>query len=382
MQRKFGLTLATALMMFPQIAETIYSPALTDIAKGFYVSPEQATQTLSLYFFAFAMGVVFWGRLCDQIGRRLSILGGLLLYGAASITAIFSTQFELLLIARMLAAFGAAVGSVGTQTIIRDTYRGKELVQAFSTIGVAMAASPAIGMVTGAALTYLWGYQGVFTSLALLAALLLGWVAIALPETRPSHVKIPALIPTLSMMLKDKAIWRSALLIALFNVSLFSYYQLAPFIFERLGLAPELFGSSGVLLALGVGIGAWLNKHLLQQGWHHTRSVLLATLLTLIGGIAVTTLINTWLFILPMILVVMAYGLAIPNILAAALINYADRAGTAGALFGLLYYLMLGIGLALAGWSQHLDAVLLCCSSFGLLLAINAYLSDTLVCET
>lgn len=48
--QKPALTLAVALMMFPQIAETIYSPALTDIAQGFGVSAAQAGQTLSLYF--------------------------------------------------------------------------------------------------------------------------------------------------------------------------------------------------------------------------------------------------------------------------------------------------------------------------------------------
>lgn len=45
--QKPALTLAVALMMFPQIAETIYSPALTDIAQGFGVSAAQAGQTLS-----------------------------------------------------------------------------------------------------------------------------------------------------------------------------------------------------------------------------------------------------------------------------------------------------------------------------------------------
>lgn len=50
MNRKLSLWLAIALMMFPQIAETIYSPALTDISNGFRVSANEAGQTLSLYF--------------------------------------------------------------------------------------------------------------------------------------------------------------------------------------------------------------------------------------------------------------------------------------------------------------------------------------------
>ncbi|WP_241006393.1 MFS transporter, partial [Aeromonas media] len=73
--------LVVGLMMFPQIVETIYSPVLTQIATQFRVSEGQASQTLSVYFLAFAVGVVCWGRLCDLIGRRPAMLAGLLTYG-------------------------------------------------------------------------------------------------------------------------------------------------------------------------------------------------------------------------------------------------------------------------------------------------------------
>ncbi|MCW7761785.1 Bcr/CflA family efflux MFS transporter [Photorhabdus luminescens] len=373
MQRKLGLTLAIALMMFPQIVETIYSPALTNIAKEFKVSAVQAAQTLSLYFFAFAIGVVVWGRLCDLIGRRPTILSGLLLYSGASLMALLSRQFELLLVARMLSAFGAAVGSVGTQTMLRDSYQGSELARVFSIMGVALAVSPAVGMISGSILVYFWGYKGVFSGLSLLAVLLSGWSAICLPETRPASMVTIPLIGTLMMMLKDVAIWCNALLIALFNLCLFSYYQLAPFNFERLGFSPEMFGYMGLFLALGVGIGAWLNKLLLSKQWNSANLVLLASVIVLIGGGLIMVLEDTGLFILPMILIVVAYGIAIPNILASALTDYTDRLGTAGALLGLLYYLMLGGGLALAGWNQHLGVVLICCGCFILLLAVTNY---------
>ncbi|MEK9498854.1 Bcr/CflA family efflux MFS transporter [Photorhabdus sp. P32] len=373
MQRKLGLTLATALMMFPQIVETIYSPALTNIAKEFKVSAEQAAQTLSLYFFAFAIGVVVWGRLCDLIGRRPTILSGLLLYSGASLMALLGRQFELLLAARMLSAFGAAVGSVGTQTMLRDSYQRSELARVFSIMGVALAASPAIGMISGSILVYFWGYKGVFSGLSLLAVLLSGWSAICLPETRPASMVTIPLIGTLMMMLKDVAIWCNALLIALFNLCLFSYYQLAPFNFERLGFSPEIFGYTGLFLALGVGIGAWLNRLLLNKQWSSSNLVLFASIIVLIGGGLIMVLEDTGLFILPMILIVVAYGIAIPNILASALTDYTDRLGTAGALLGLLYYLMLGGGLALAGWNQHLGVVLICCGCFILLLAVTNY---------
>ncbi|MBD2791213.1 Bcr/CflA family efflux MFS transporter [Xenorhabdus szentirmaii] len=361
MKTKPSLWLSVALMMFPQIVETIYSPALTNIAAGFSVSSEQAAQTLSLYFFAFALGVVVWGRMCDVIGRRPTIIAGLLLYGLSSLLALLTQQFWLLLIARMLSAFGAAVGSVGTQTIMRDSYQGDELARIFSVMGIALAISPALGMVSGSTLNYFAGYKAVFTGLAILAVLLTCWSVMRLPETRPANVKKVALLSTARMMLKDISIWRNAFLIAFFNICLFSYYQLAPFRFEHFGLSQAIFGYTGLLLTLGVGFGSLLNKYLLKKQWRSPELVALAAVVTLLSGLCVYLLENSWLFIFPMLGIVTAYGLAIPNILASALSHYGDRLGTAGALLGLFYYLLLGIGLALAGWSQALGGVLICC---------------------
>ncbi len=359
MQRKLTLTLATSMMMFPQVVETIYSPALTHIADGFHVSAEVAAQTLSSYFFAFALGVVVWGRLCDVIGRRPVILLGLGIYLFASIMAVLSDTFALLLGARVMAAFGAAVGSVGTQTAIRDCFNGQELAQVFSLMGIAMAISPAVGVLSGTVLTHYWGFQGVFTGLAVLAALLLGYAAWQLPETRPRQRVQDPFFSTFKRMLKDSDIWRSAVLVALLNICMFGYYQLAPFHFEALAIPPQWFGYTGLVLAIGVGIGAVVNKVLVARNWMFISLLILACGLGLLGGIVMWVIENTLWFVLAMIPVVMAYGIAIPNILARALRRYKDCVGTAGAILGLMYYVMLGGGLVLAGLTQRLSVVLI-----------------------
>src|SRR5690606_4312267 len=75
------LLLMIALIMFPQVVETAYSPALPLIADAYAVSAGRAGQTLSVYFAAFAAGVLFWGWLCDSAGRRPAVLAGLAVYG-------------------------------------------------------------------------------------------------------------------------------------------------------------------------------------------------------------------------------------------------------------------------------------------------------------
>lgn len=366
------LPLAIALLMFPQIAQTLYSPALGDIGRVFEVSPEAAAQTLSVYFLAFAVGVVVWGRLCDRIGRRPVMLVGLAIYAAATVIALRVSSFNGLLLAQGLAAFGAAVGSVVTQTLLRDRFKGAELAQVFSLVGIALAASPAIGLFSGASLVEAFGYRGVLIALVLIAATLWLWSCCALPETRPQQTPHVCVWETLARMLRDVGIWRSALWIAAFNVALFSYYSLGPFIFQRLNLDATWFGYSGVILALGSGFGAWANRRLLQAGFAAMQLIRLAAVTGLLGGIGVWWLQDSGAFVLPMLLIVLAFGMAIPNILGMALVNYSDRLGTAGALLGLIYYLLIGAGMMLAGWSQALGETLIACSAVALLLTIRA----------
>ena len=370
MSAKPLLLLAIALLMFPQIAQTLYSPALADIGEAFGVGPQAAAQTLSVYFLAFAFGMVVWGRVCDRIGRRPTMLIGLGIYAGASLLALQVSTFEGLLVAQALGAFGVAVGSVVTQTLLRDRFQGAELAQVFSLIGIALAAGPAIGLFSGASLVRAFGYRGVLGGLLLLSLGLWLWCWRVLAETRPAHLINAGLFETLWRMLRDRDIWRAALLVALFNVALFSYYSLGPFLFERLGLSGQWFGYSGVILALGSGLGAWLNKSLLRRGLSGQRLIVVAAGSGLIGGIGVWLMQDSAWFVLAMLWVVLAFGMAIPNILGAALVNYADRLGTAGALFGLMYYLLIGGGLMLVAWFQALGETLMVCAGLSLVLAL------------
>ena len=172
------------------------------------------------------------------------MLVGLGVYAGASLLALNVRTFDALLMAQALAAFGAAVGSVVTQTVLRDRFKGAELAHVFSLMGIALAASPAIGLFTGASLVEGFGYRGVVACLLLLSAALWLWCLRVLPETRPQQVTTPALFETLWRMLGDRDIWHSTLLVALFNIALFSYYSLGPFVFQRLGLSAQWFGYS------------------------------------------------------------------------------------------------------------------------------------------
>lgn len=213
MQTRGLLPLSIALLMLPQMAQTLFSPALADFARAFSVPPEAASQALTVYFVAFAFGVFVWGRACDRIGRKPAMLCGLFVYAVACCAAFSVTTFDGLLLSQAAAAFGAAVGSVVTQTVLRDRYAGAELARIFSVVGMILAVSPAIGLFAGAALVQTFGYKGVVATLFVLSSVLIVWTVAALPETRPLRRATEPLSATLKIMLHDSLIWRSALLV-------------------------------------------------------------------------------------------------------------------------------------------------------------------------
>lgn len=362
MNTKPSLWLMVVMLMFPQIVETIYSPALGSIAQSFSVSDAQAAQTLSVYFLAFAIGVLVWGILADKFGRRPTMIIGLFIYGCASLVAMQTESFSIIMVARAFSAFGIAVGSVVTQTMLRDAFSGEELGKVFSLMGMGISISPVLGMLLGGQLTSIGGHHYVFLALFVMAIMLFLYNLIKLPETQKESQSLQ--LGRLSLrMLKDSHICFSALLVALYNIALFSYYQLGAFTFEALGFSSAQFGYSGVVLGLGTLLGSYLNKTLLSKQVSQRSLLWISAMLLTIGAIGVYAMQGSIWFLAPMMLVVMSFGIAIPNVLSVALVDYKQQAGSAGALFGLLYYLLIGGGLALVGEVQNLGIVLIVCSA-------------------
>ncbi len=357
------LMLIILLLSFPQIVETIYSPALPLIANRYQVGPEDAGQTLSLWFIGFALGVVVWGRLCDLWGRRPALLAGLTLYALGAGWALIAPDFIHLLGARLLSAFGAAVGSIVTQTALRDSYSGESLGRVFSLLGMALAISPAVGMLAGEEIAVTTGHEGVFAALGLLAAALLTASCILWPETLPASIAVVPFRSTLRRMLLDGAIWRCAMLVSVFNLAIFGYYQLGPFLFAGLEGSWIDFGRSGIVLAAASVIAAVANSRLLRRGWSVEKLTRLGILLLAAGAMLVMLFARGPAILLGMAVIAGAYAIAIPNILSQALKAYADRLGTAGAILSLFYYNLLGAGLLLAGVVQRLDLVLIACAT-------------------
>lgn len=373
MKKTNPIGLLMLLLMLPQFVETIYSPVLPSVQQHFHIKEESVALTISLYFIAFALGVAFWGIQCDRIGRKKSLEYGLMTYAIGSFIAIFAPNFIILLISRILSAFGIAVGSIVTQTILRDTYDQTQIAKVFSWIGIGLSISPVIGMITGSIFASSTGYWGVFCIVFILAVLFLILSKLKISETHHAGRKIDfkSLAHLSKRMLSDVEIIKSCLLIMGFNVMLFSYYSLAPFIFKQNGFTSYEFGYSSIILAAGTFTGAHINRFLLQKNIPSLTLVRLGVYISFTASIFIWIVGDRMLFLIPFCFIVMAFGISIPNILSTVLIRYNNEKGSAGAVLGLIYYTLIGAGLVAVGFIQQLGISCLIFSGIGMFVILT-----------
>lgn len=345
------------LIGFPQLSENIYSPALPSIGEFLHSTNAYVQWTLSIYFIGFALGVFLWGKLSDNIGRKPAMLAGLSVYTLASLLCIFSHTITWLLCARLFQGLGASCGSVLVQAIAREAMEDKERYRFFTMSGFVMAFSITVGPFVGGYLTQWLQWQSNFILLSCIGISLIALAKLKLPETRvKSSEKMPGIFTTLKKMIVDKNIIGCSILVAIPNGILFSYYAEGPFIFIRLlGFTPSEFGKLGLFIAFASLIGS-ITARKLAQHWSREKMqffgcgiMIICSLMLLLPALLhfisrAHLILSTALIILPMMGMVFAsFGFIVSLTLSSALKNYQSGIGTAGALFGLSYYILISI---------------------------------------
>lgn len=352
MEKKLSIPLLIMLVGFPQISETIYTPALPSVALGLNTSAHLAEATLAIYFLGFALGVALWGAVSDRTGRRFAMLAGIFTYAIATLACGNATTIESLLAWRFLQAFGASVGSVITQTILRDAYDGPARAKLFSLMAGVMAFSPALGPILGSYISEYFGWRANFFALTGMSVVLIAWAGWRLPETKPpgmQHLTFLQVKELFLKMISSKTLWGHILLIGATNGIIFSFCEEAPFVFiEQLGMQTSHFGFLGLLIAGGTLVGARVSYAL---NYSHETKIALGALVSTIGGMvfSLTAIFGIFTFesygiILSFVsLFTIFFGvvLVIPNSLAFALKPYQSTIGTAGSIFGGLYYCLI-----------------------------------------
>lgn len=175
-----AMTLTSALLATGVV---ILSPLMLDLAQVFGVSESRVGLLVTAFTAPPVVLIPLIGIVADRTGRKIPLVGGLVLFGLAGAAIGLVRDFEVALALRFLQGIGFAAAMPLTVTVLGDLYRGSReaTVQGLRTAGnfFTNMVTPVVAAVL---LGVAWQYP---FSLFLLALPVAAWVWVVLPSTAP-----------------------------------------------------------------------------------------------------------------------------------------------------------------------------------------------------
>ena len=269
---------------------TIVNVAFPSMRESFAdTSIGELSWVLNAYNIVFAACLILFGRLTDLLGRRRSFVGGVALFTVASALCGMAPTVELLVVARVVQAVGAAMLVPASLALVIAAFPTERRAHAIGAWGASAAVAAGLGPPIGGALVQLGGWRWAF-----LVNLPFGLVAVwaarhELVESRaPGRRVVPdlvgAVLVVLSLGLLNLGIvkgsdwgWTSTTVLASFAgaLLLFVLFVLssrrhrAPMIDPTLLRLPSFSVGSVATVVAGFGFYAYLLTNILwlQYVW-------------------------------------------------------------------------------------------------------------------
>ena len=348
---KLLLPLLAAIMALSPLAIDMYLPAMPILAEYLSTNMPMVQNSLSVYLFGYALGLILFGPMADKYSRRKLVLLGISGFLLASLLLPFVSNIEQFLSLRFMQAFISSAATVVVPGAIREYYQ-KDTAKGLSYLSMFMMLAPMIAPSIGTVLLVAHSWQLIFYVLAIYSVAVLLLVVKYLPEVKRNNV-IQA--KEISFVSRYKIVFSNAearLDIAssmMISLAFFAYITAIPFVYLTVFQVSEV--SFSVLF--GITVLALMSAHFIntrlvvRQGsrkmlWYGLAlSVTAATALFLVNLFSMS-LVFTVLCILPLM---GSISMVAVNSDALVLTKFPEQSGTATAVIGTLRF---GIG-ALAG---------------------------------
>ncbi len=214
-----------------------------------------------------AAGALLLGFLADRIGRKLTIIFGLALYGMASLLVATSSHYVTLVALLAVSGLGISVFKTGALALIGDITPSSSAhtrlmnnVEGFFAVG-AIAGPAVVAVLVARGMSWKWLY---LLAGVICAGLVIMAASARYPVTRPATER-PNLRQMLRVM-KDPAAIGFSLLVMLYVAAEVAIYVWMPTWLQSYAgswgwLAASALTLFFVLRALGRFLGAWLLEH-------------------------------------------------------------------------------------------------------------------------
>jgi DHA1 family bicyclomycin/chloramphenicol resistance-like MFS transporter len=332
-----------AIMALNPLALDLMLPALPDVGAAFGIdNPNRVQTVLSVFLTGFGVGQFIMGPLSDRYGRRPILLGGLIVYGIASVLALIAPTFETLLLARALQGLGTSATRVIATSIVRDCYTGRRMASVMSLAMMIFIAVPVIAPSLGQAIMLAAEWHGVFVALLIYGIAMLAWIALRLPETLPESERRSLAVREVAGNYLQTLITRQTIGYALgagcVQGILFGYVFSSQQIFTEVFGLGRLFPLAFAAVAIGIAGAGFLNSRIVgrfgMRVISHGALVAQVVIAVILLGAALAGWLPLWLFMALAAANLFAFGLIISNFSSLALEPQGHIAGTASSLFG------------------------------------------------
>lgn len=186
------VALIAALMALGALGVDAMLPALPAIGAALGVADENSRQfVISAFLGGFGVAHLIHGPLADRFGRRRVLLWALAGYVVANAAAAVAGSFALLLAARIAGGATIAATRVATIALVRDCYQGRAMARVMSIAFMVFMVVPVLAPTVGQGVLAIGNWRLIFWVICGTGVVMLGWVALRLPETLTAAAALP-----------------------------------------------------------------------------------------------------------------------------------------------------------------------------------------------
>ena len=159
---RWALASLSLSVLLSSLGTSIANVALPNLALAFDASFQAVQWIVLAYLLAITTLIVSVGRLGDLTGRRRLLLAGIGLFTAASVMCGVAPTLSVLIAARALQGFGAAIMMALTMAFVGETVSKERTGSAIGLLGTMSAIGTALGPSLGGVLIAGLGWQAIF----------------------------------------------------------------------------------------------------------------------------------------------------------------------------------------------------------------------------
>ncbi|MEM7696499.1 MAG: multidrug effflux MFS transporter [Pseudomonadota bacterium] len=326
------------------VALNMYIPALANMRDDLGTTDVTIQLTLSLFLAASAVGQLIAGPLSDIYGRRPTLIGGLSLFLFGTGIAVLAPNIEWLLVGRTLQGLGACVGLVIPRAIVRDIHGTARAASMIGYLTMGMAVAPLVSPFIGGVLYEVASWRALFVAMGTLGAVGLTLCIVRLGETHTVATG-PGVFARwgreMVVLSRLPAFWSYALTLGALNIAFFSFLAAGTFVAQAVfSLSAASFGAYFAFIVTGYLIGNFVTGR-------YGAKIGIVPMIRLgntiaLSGILAASALALWgathplsLFV-PVMVMGVGNGFALPNCVAGCVSVRPDLAGTASGLAGAL----------------------------------------------